>query len=580
MSGLPAALWLLGLFAAAPALRTSARYDFSDRLRDALIVGIAIPFALGPVHALYAVACWCALAICIAVAYARGIAKPAKTPSAGTPTPYLLIGALLAVAWPQLMRPLLEGDSLSYHLPNAASWVQAHSIWTTATRYWWYPPASELFAAGLYVTSGPFALPWCGFVALALLGFRITAWVRSAFGAPPLLADLLAAATVTAFPLAIQAGTLQNDVWLAAFWLEALWALLTSQSATAARALAVTALIKPQGWLFAVIALIATKGKRGLWITTLAALALWLARDAILWRHAIVAPASTEYGSLFGSTILAHGWAAFAILARVTLAASPFASVALLAALAGPYLSRRERRLGWAACAAALLFFLLPFGYASSVAQLATGASLRFAAPAVAAGAVILTALARRNTVTGAALLAASTLFGVGYVLAIFWNDAPTRVAPVVALAGIGAVAWARALRRGWPIALAFVAIAVAADFLAGSHPVDFYDDALRVNGRPTAFYSWVERTRPTAIGAVGLALGTVNVLSPQTRTVEIPDASSCARASGRGVLLVAIAENDRAADFNLARLREARACGVARYDDGIAVVVAPSDVR
>ncbi|MGB6601404.1 MAG: hypothetical protein WBE77_10030 [Candidatus Cybelea sp.] len=580
MSGLPAALWLLGLFAAAPALRTGARYDFPDRLRDALILGITIPFALGLVHALYAVACWCVLAICIAAAYARGIAKPATAPSAAAPIPYLLVGALLAVAWPQLMRPLLEGDSLSYHLPNAAAWVQAHSIWTTATRYWWYPPASELFAAGLYVTSGPFGLPWCGFVALALLGFRIATWARNAFAAPPLLADLLAAATVTAFPLAIQAGTLQNDVWLAAFWLESVWALLTSQNATAARALAVTALIKPQGWLFAVIALTTTRAKRGLWVTTLTALAVWLVHDAILWKHAIVAPASTEYGSLFGSTILAHGWAALAILARVTLAASPFASVALLAALARPFLGGREPRLGWAACAAALLFFLLPFGYASSVAQLATGASLRFAAPAVAAGAVILTAFARRNAVTGAALLAASSLFGVGYVLAIFWNDAPTRVAPIVALAGIGAVAWARALRRGWPVALAFIAIAVAADLLAGSHPVDFYADALRVNGRATTFYSWVERSRPTAIGAVGLALGTVNVLSPQTRTVEIPDASSCAHAREQGVLLVAIGENDRTDAFNRARLRAARACGVTRYDDGIAVVVAPSGVR
>ena len=184
MPGLPAALWLLGLFAAAPALRTSARYDFPDRLRDALILGISIPFALGLVHALYAVACWCVLAICIAVAYARGLAKPARAPNAAAPIPYLLIGALLAVGWPQLMRPLLEGDSLSYHLPNAASWIQAHSIWTTATRYWWYPPASELFAAGLYVTGGPFALPWCGFVALALLGFRIAAWARTAFAAP------------------------------------------------------------------------------------------------------------------------------------------------------------------------------------------------------------------------------------------------------------------------------------------------------------------------------------------------------------------------------------------------------------
>ncbi|MGA7095722.1 MAG: hypothetical protein WBX23_17020, partial [Candidatus Cybelea sp.] len=149
-------------------------------------------------------------------------------------------------------------------------------------------------------------------------------------------------------------------------------------------------------------------------------------------------------------------------------------------------------------------------------------------------------------------------------------------VAPAVALAAIAAVAWARMLRRGWPVALAFIAIAVAADLLAGSHPVDFYADALRVNGRATTFYSWVERSRPTAIGTVGLALGTVNVLSPQTRTLEIPDASPCALARAQRVLLVAIAQNDRTAAFNLARLGAARACGLARLDDGIAVVAAP----
>ncbi|MGA8533692.1 MAG: hypothetical protein WB615_06255, partial [Candidatus Tumulicola sp.] len=71
MSGIYAALWLLGLLAAAPALRTAARYALADRIRDALVLGVAIPFALGLVHALYPVACWLALALCVAVAYLR-----------------------------------------------------------------------------------------------------------------------------------------------------------------------------------------------------------------------------------------------------------------------------------------------------------------------------------------------------------------------------------------------------------------------------------------------------------------------------------------------------------------------------
>jgi hypothetical protein len=579
VSGLPAALWLIGLFAAAPVLRTSARYDFTDRLRDALIVGVAIPFALGFVHALYAIACWCALAFCIVAAYVRTASKPVKAPEIAVGAPYILIGALVAVAWPQLMRPLLEGDSLSYHLPNAASWVQAHSLWTTATRYWWYPPGSELFASGLYLVSGPFPLPWSGLGALMLLGFRVYTWSRDAYPNSPLFADALAAATVTALPLALQAGTLQNDVWLAAFWLEGLWALWSSRNATAARALAVTALIKPQGWLLAAIALVAGKAKPGVWLISSSALALWLLRGALLWKHAVIEPASTEYGSFFGTTILAHGWPALALLAHVAFAASPFAAIALLAALAGPLVARRERRLGATACAAALLFFLLPFGYASSVEQLATGASLRFAAPAVAAGAVILGSLAQRIA-SATALLFASTLFGVGYLLAIFWNDAPTRAAPAVALVAVGAVAGARSIRRVWPIAVGLIVIAAAADFLAASHPVDFYTDALRVGGRTTGFYSWIDRNRPSGIGGVGLALGTVNVLSPQTRTVEISDVNSCARARAQGVLLVAIAEDGRTAAFNRARLRAARECGAVRYDDGIAVVTAPGNPR
>ena len=425
----------------------------------------------------------------------------------------MLIGALVAVAWPPLMRPLLEGDSISYHLPNAAAWVQAHSLWTTATRYWWYPPASELFAAALYAASGPFALPWCGVAALALLGFRIAAWAREAWGLAPLLADALAAAAVTAYPLAIQAGTLQNDVWLAAFFLESLWTMRAGGDSL--RTLAVTALIKPQGWLFAAIALASARARRSLWLAAAGGLAIWIVHDAILWNRAIVAPATTEYGSFYGSTILAHGLPALATALRVASIASPFAAFALLAALAAPLFAGRERPLRRAACAAAAVFVVLPFGYASSVAQLATGASLRLTAPAVAAGTAILAGLARRAPAIAGALLTASTFFGIAYVLAIFWNDAPARAAPAIALAAVATIRLARSLRNGWPIAACFVAITGAANLLAASHPVDFYADALRVNGRSTAFYSWVARTHPAAVGGVGLALGTVNVLSP-----------------------------------------------------------------
>jgi hypothetical protein len=368
--GLLAAIWLLGLFAAAPVLRTSARYDFTDRLRDALILGIAIPFALGFVHLLYAAALWVVLALCVGAALARRrVTGEPRLRDVASPVPFILIASLIAVTWPQLMRPPLDGDSLSYHLPNAAAWVQAHSLWTTVTHYWWYPPASELFASAIYAVSGPFALPWCGFGALALLGFRIAAWAREAYGAPPLLADALASATVTIYPIAIQGATLQNDVWLAAFFIESLWALRARTRGTAAtRSLAVTALIKPQGWILAFVALAAGKARRRLWLTTAAAIGIWILHDALLWKSAVVSPGSTSYANVFGSTILVHGATALATLTLVALRASPFALLALVAALFSPAIARREPLLRWAPFAAAVLFLLLPFGYATSVA--------------------------------------------------------------------------------------------------------------------------------------------------------------------------------------------------------------------
>ncbi len=578
MAGLLAALWLLGLFAAAPALRTNGRYDFPDRLRDALILGSAIPFALGLINALYPAACWVALLVSIAIGYARR----ARTPPSrgGAQTPYVLIGALAAVTWPQVMRPLLDGDSLSYHLPNAAAWVNAHSLWSTATRYWWYPPASELFASALYATSGPFALPWSGAGALTLLGFRIYVWCRDA-SAPRLLADVLAAATVTAYPLAIQGGTLQNDVWLAAFWLECLWQMRTSPvSAAAMRTLAVTVLLKPQGWALATIALIACRARWKLWLAAAVPLGIWLLHDALLWNRALVPPASTMYASTIASTILGHGLTGIALLVWVAGGVSPFTLVAILAALAGPVIARRDPRLGWAACAAALLFLVMPFGYATAVAQLATGASLRFAAPAIAAGAVILAGPSRRSAPVVMALLVASTLFGVWEVAATFWNDAPTQTLLAVASIAVGLVWWARPNRRRWAVALGFAAAAVASNLLAQRHTVDFFADALRVDGRTTGLYAWLAANRPSAIGGVGLALGTVNVLSPTTRVVELPESNACAAARRQNVLLVAVAENDRTVAFNAARLQAARACGSIRYDDTGAVVAAPAGSR
>jgi hypothetical protein len=578
VSGLPAALWLLGLYAAAPALRAGPTYRFPDRLRDALVLGVAIPFALGFVHALYWGACWASLLLCIAFAAWRGLnERSAAEEKVARPTPYLLIATLLLVAWPQLMRPLLDGDSLSYHLPNAAAWVHAHSLWTVTTRYWWYPPASELFAGALYAVGSPFALPWCGFCALALLGFRIAAWSRERLGTSPLLADALAAATVSAYPLAIQGGTLQNDVWLAAFWLETLWSLRALPSQRFVPSAAVLALIKPQGWILAAIALLASRARPVLWFGTFTALGIWAIHDAALWKSAVASPATTiAGGGFYGSTILAHGLGAFALLATVAIHLSPFALIALVAALLGPLLAIRDRALGWAAFAAVLLFFALPFGYETNVAQLANGASLRFAAPAIAAGALLLAPLARRFGVVTAVLLWISTLYGCWFVLAIFWNDGSTHIALAIAVLGVAIAAIANRTQLRFVAAAAFLAAVVLATHLAARHPLDYYNDSLSVGGASPGVYRWIERTQPAAIGGWGLRAGVIDVLSPRTQTLDVADTAPCAQAHAQGILLVAVAQNDLPREANAERLRTARTCGSVLYEDKIGVVAQP----
>jgi hypothetical protein len=577
LPGLPAALWLLGLYAAAPVLRGSREYARVDRLRDALILGVAIPFALGLLHALYPATCWAVLGACLAIALWRHGWQGVALNDSRDPFPYVTLGALVAVAWPQLMRPLLDGDSLSYHLPNAASWVQDHSLWATATRYWWYPPGSELFATGLYAVGSPFSLPWSGFVALALLGFRIAAFARARLAAPALLADALAAATITAYPLAIQGGTLQNDVWLAAFWLETIAALgAPGASGAAMRSVALTVLIKPQGWILTAIAMIAGRARREVWLAATASLGVWILRDALLWSGATLSPSSTAYGNPFTTAIAAHGIGAFLLLVRVGLAISPFALAALAAALFAPVITRGQRALGWNALAATALFFILPFGYDTSVAQLATGESLRFAAPAVVAGALVLGTLAPGFWYAATVVCYASAMYGIVYVLAIFWNDGSTHAAAPVALAAVAVAVIARNRLAPWIEAAAFGLAVVAATHFAARHPVDYYADSLRVGNTTSGIYRWIADGRPLRVGAWGLRLGVVNVLSPSTHTFDLTDAAACAAARRDRVLLVAVAQSDLSPEVNARRLDAARQCGRIVYEDAITVAAEP----
>ncbi len=618
MAGVAAALWLLGLFAAAPLLRVrsapphplpgashaqpdashalpgashalpGASYTLPDRLRDASILGIAIPLALGAAHLLYSAALWAALAICVTLSLSKRRERQTPSPpldklgvTRGTldasRVPYVTLAAIAVVAWPALMRPPLDGDTLSYHLPNAAAWVHAHGLWSVDARYWWYPPASELFAAALYAVAGPFTVAWSGLAAMLLLGTRLAAWAREEFGATPLLADALAAATVTAAPLAMQAGTLQNDVWLAGFFLETLWA-ARSRDGAATLAAAVTALIKPYGWIFAFVAAACTRAPLRVWLAAAVAILAWVGHDALLWQHAIVPPAQTSTANGWASTILAHGWQGVALFARVMGASAPFALLAYLAAFAGPAIAgARHRNLGWAGFAAAAWFLVMPLAFADWHPQLATGGSLRFTAPAVALGALLLARIAARIALPATLLALASAAYGAATALAVFWNDVPTRLALAVAALTVVVIFAGRRWRSPWPAAAGFACAVVAATWLEARIPASYYADALAVDGARSGVYAWFASERPAAIGGWGLRLGAVDVLSPQTRTLDLPDDAPCATARAQGVFLAAVAEPDRGSAFNRARLAAARACGRVLFDDGLAVVASPA---
>jgi hypothetical protein len=562
-----AALWLAGLFYAAPLLRGGPRV--ADRIRDAIIVGVAIPLALGIVHLLYWPACWLALALCIAGATAM---RPRRERGFSEPAPYLLIVALTLVAWPQLVRPPLDGDTLSYHLPNAAAWAHAHSIWTTQTRYWWYPPASELFASALYAVSTPFAVGWSGLAALALVGFRVYAWAREGARLPRRLADALAAAVVAILPLALQGGTMQNDVWLAAFFVEILWS-APVDDVTVLRSAALCALIKPDGWIYAAIALAASSATPRAWFAALGAAALWGLHDAVLWHNAFLAPASTAVPHLWRSTMLAHPLATLVLGVQVAARFAPFGFLLILAAAASPRLAH-DPPLKWAALAAVLVALVMPFGFWGAGPQLATGASLRYFAPAMAAGALVLAPHLRAIAPIALWLLLAGAAGEAAAVVLIFSHDAVAATAIGAAFAVPAAVALVPRRRAPWALAALGATAVIVTTVLAARHTTSFYADATSVRGVRSGVYAWIARTHPPRVAGWGLRVGTVNVLSPASDAVDVPDRGACARARMAHAVLVALAEPMRSRRYDALRIHDAALCGRVLYRDAIAIAV------
>ncbi|MDE2572560.1 MAG: hypothetical protein KGM44_08580 [bacterium] len=626
-----ATLWLALLFVAAPAFGRPAEL-LAARVRGALVLGVAIPFVLGFLGLLYGTACF-AVAGCCAFVSLRRRRAPIPTPVSLSRVALIPIAAVLLVAWPQIVRPPLDGDTLAYHLPNALSWAHAHSVWVTNTRYWWYPGGSELFAAGFIAVGAPWAVPLAGLPAALLVALRISSFTARVAGANVVAAALIGAAFVTMPLAAFQTATLQNDLWLAAALLEVLWILLYGADRwwETAAVIALCTLIKPSGWIVALIALLAALvarrkvvGVGGSWGTSgwaaallgFLPLLLWALRDALLSPSAIVPISSAAVPWLWRSTIASHGVQGMALLSAAVLRAGPVALASLLATLCVALWPRcLERgvmeRLGlpgdavpaYRAVAVAgvlvfALFVLSPFGFVASVPQLANGASLRMALPTMACGAALLGLFSVRYALAAGTLAALCALVGVLGVLGVFRNDAVTLSTLPVVLCALALLRWClgggtprapartvvsvSATRNALPVAalLAFIAMVLAvAGHAAASRAVAFYSAGMTAapSGAPTHLFTALARLQPQAVVALDVRAGAIGMVSPRTTVYDAFGAAPCALATRMRAALVLGTDLDvdpavRAERRALALTR----CGRVLYRDAAAVIASP----
>jgi hypothetical protein len=581
--GIRAALWLGSLWFAGPLLGTRER-DAPGRIRDGLILGTAIPFGLACVHLLSGPACALVLAALVALRILR-MRRPSAELAGGEVAPSRFALALptvivAAYAWPALVRPLLQGDSLGYHLPNAAAWVQSGSLWIATTRAWFYPGGSELFAAGLLATGGPLVLGFAGTGAALLLGFRLAAWGRFA-GLPGWVAGALAAFALSAGTLGEQTANLENDLWLGAFFIETLWLVRTVRPGLLPT-VAVTGLLKPFGWLYALGAAAGSRTQWRLVLLGLTPFAFWVLRDAILWRGALVPPSSIARGNTFSTTILGHGLEGLTTLTGA-LARDGIPTATLFALGVGALLFAREKSLRWAAAAALFLFLINPFGFNDANPQLALGWSLRYAAPLLALGAVfgsiLLGTRPRVAPLVGAVALAIAA-FGAAHSIGIYRADVLTHGTPWMLLAIAGVMLLPGRLLRPYAVGALGLALVAYAGTLAGTHPLDYLDEWLSPPPRATRLFDWLAANRPAAVVGSGLRVGAIVLASPHTRAIDGLADDLCAEARSFNALLVSADDETVRPDERAGRRALARACGTVLYADDAALVVAPAAAK
>jgi len=543
------------LWYAAPLVSREQRIDVPSRLRNMLALLLAIPLVLATLHLLYLASLLLAAAILCAMRayFARDVATPFD------PWEALAAAVTLIVASPYIPRAPTDGDSLAYHLPDAIAWAQAHSFDPTWMRYWWYPPGSEISIAGVIAAGGLWITGIVSLLAAMMLTTRLVAWLR-ALDVPAPAAVALSAAFLTISTAAFQTYDQRNDLVLAAWFLESLWALRT-RDWYGIVPIAALALMKPYGWVYALLAIFCMGRPRML--AGLIPVLLWSLHDMLLSPHAMNSIASTNAGVSWSTTILGNIPSSLAVLVESFGARGPATIVFFNAPFAGVFSRGEERRLAIIGIFSLLLFLLSPFGYANNLPQLASGSSLRFDLPALVLGVLCLAPLARRLSPWVAALSILSALAGFARLLFIL-NHNPSILIAVcgASLAGFAVcLTFATSLRRAAALAagVASLGLFLYGSAMASANVVSFY-------GAPDSIYAWFH-AHPHAAESVNLRAGTLLMLAPQARIIDA-DGIDCEGARMAKAWIVAGTGDIRA--------RDARGCGRVLFSDSTAVVVDP----
>jgi hypothetical protein len=552
------------LWYAAPLLTRTHGLTIPSQLRYMLVLATAIPLVLAVVHLL---ALW-PLLIAAALLCALRFRFARRTAFEYNPWDGLAAAIAVLTAAAYIPRPPDDGDSLAYHLPNAIAWAQSGSLDPTWMRYWWYPGGSEISIAGLIATGGLWIAGVPSLIAAMMLASRIAMWLRT-LDVPPLTATAMSAAFITISTAAFQTYDAQNDLVLAAWFVESLW-MLRTDTWNALLPVSILALVKPYGWVYALVAIACMRRPRAL--IALLPLAAWIIHDMLLAPHAIYSLALASARGSWSTTIVGSSPGSLAVLAIAVGQRGPAAVCCFIAPLVALFARGKERQIAVAGVLTLALFLLTPFAYANNLPQLALGWSLRYNLAELAIGALCLAPLARRFPIPFAMLAVISAIAGFARLLFILNHDLSILVAFLAAvLMGICAlVAFMPPARAAGGFIAAGIGIVL---LLYGSRtaytqaPESYAIVAPRVGGEETQFFAWF-RSHPHNAESINLRAGTLLMLAPASRIFDADDVS-CARAANARSLIV-VAKGD-------AREQDARTCGHAVFDDADFLVVAPN---